>query len=1555
MDSSAQHENSPISSSPILLPVQVEAFCLNPEVCGKAGDRGARIAPITQPNYTFLRLDNQTLQSDVLPHVDMHNTAPAGVNIRMTDLGAEPPQPRRNRQGVYVHWILPRTYRTGMASMDSAPAVAAGDPPQDGPTEGSASTPTFIEVPNRWLVIRKIDRESIKPDAAKDYFKEKEYDGWVVESDFRWKLDDIPDDYDLQVDVSPYVGTDASTVTKEVINEQAEVFIGRKTNVGEWKEEKKDANFKAERVSLKLLQSSNQLFADFQLHNSNVFSILDNFVYGSRESSQYLEAATASYYVIGWHSEISPENDPLYRAELAANEWRSERLKGLFMKLASESKGASEWCKGREGASLLSHGAIYNVRWDANKAPESIPANEFASRLQSRSPKDPTDKPDPPAIAVGTTPLDSIIAYINARQGTKGGETEPEKTQNPESEKVLDSGGVVSRPDKDPKSGDTVLDLEKNILALETLLHARDDGVESQREAMDTIYNWNFDRSQGGITHSLRDTNIPLRPSQPTTGTGITDHIRASISQANSWQIQLDTAERYLKQLRWDVFSLWWKYSTGFELPKKSNQSRDELYSEQVKRLIRLIEAAETLVVSLQKDIKHVLPAEDLKETQNAPTSKENSWAQKSASPPYYRAKDPTALVGGIPSGWAVDFLDDVKVRLPSETIGFKVAQESEAEKAAEEFLVGQEGKKPGVLGRLPGALGSAIRQLFTEFRALHPDKNDQCPMTDMEEKWKLPLFHDQDSLDGESWRDLWANRQPWFPLFVEWEVEYTHIPFRDTTSAGKAHEFWTLDSHTARASQNKMTRYGLNVKQGQTLSEELRRIQHKDVRIIAGRSLILPQPSFSLAAKVEQLFSDTPDSVLSKILGKDKNERAELVKEVKKLSYLSAPLTGIVDGLVTLQHGTHLKPENRPNIKGGGISGPQPTDAALNLEAGFTLDSIGKIQGESSLTPYGNAVQFGEDDPCPFKPVTHGQFRFRRFNIIDKFGQALVAIDPTPSKQGLPPLYPAISEYFQPQLRKDVAKQAETVRDNDVDHCEYIQIPPQINQDARLNASFVVEEQSIEMKGSSYWRPAADWENPVWGWLVINYANYGIQFFLPDGSFYREVRIGGPNGALKSAVWAPFKPTATSLSQDAHQLEELIAKLEDLKYLQDFWDMIILGLDSLQPAPSSYAQYLNALVGKPLALVNMGWSLELAKPELVNQAKSSDNPRNPPESLLRDGVGKADSVYDFHVKFGDRQRAYDGLVGYFKATPTPDLIKKKEKREREGKKDPQEGQQTMVSAELKQEGQVGLIPKGGEPQDLGDGVGKEPEGDEKEYEELQLGAIYTYFVPATKQGDSLKHINVSTYPTFNAFYVNPLVEDKFKDKVEVRNNSAFISDQNRELQVFGVIMDPFTPVHAYTSILPPKALQLPSWTWQEAMKRMTAFFHMGPLTLTDDVPAYDKLQNIVQSDDYTERLKNEAPPFSISLPALQGSEWNWLQPYVDPDSEKKPGVVESPEAKAKRLAMPPAYNALGIEQTGNLSKPSFSEGPYTAIEGYLQLRRPLMGLHESGEHGDEK
>ncbi|KAK4167523.1 hypothetical protein QBC43DRAFT_367572 [Cladorrhinum sp. PSN259] len=1386
----------------VLVPVQLQAFVLNPAVCntGKDDDNGARIIPITQPNYTFLRLDNFVLQSDVMNHVDLHNSAPADNNTRMTDLGARPkPMPRRNRHGVYVHWILPQVYRTGVTSDDSVPddrreeerlrrGLPARDPNLKAPADPS-STPEFLQPPTRYIVVRKLDLDSVSPAEAKSSFKE--YQAWVVESDYLWKLDNIPIDYDLEVDVSPFVvgvadGQDANLV------QQAEVFIGRKTPLEKWTQKPKSAYVE----NLSLLRSNNQLFADFQLHNSNVFSLLDNFQYEAVDKSRrYLDKANASYYLFGWHKD--DDTDPLF--DKSGKFTREEKLDGLFMTLVDSgiSNVTKAWLDSTDPARLCCHGAIYDVKWDHGSKPKTVPADDYAARVKDQR---------VPALSVGTTPMDALLTYITAR-------------------KAVHDDGLISR-------------LEEDILLIDTLLHSRDDGVEGQREAKDTVYNWNFSRSKGGTHFFLGGEDVTGRPTKPNS-----DAI-AALQELNQLQQLLDGCDRLARQRRWDMFSIWWKYVS--DVSNKDRPSRNPAYMAKAADLATRISQIDLCAADLRAQIDKKTATDALK---NAKTG---------TQPHFYRGRDPTLLVGGVEPGWPSDFSDNVSVRLPVQVVAPKSV--------------------PAALSQLATAIQTAFSAvapiqdvaalLLAEFFALLPS---QQPAKNPPEGLAYPQFHvvpkngDPSALP----RDQWGDCQPWFPLYVEWEVEYTHVPF----------EWWALDEQASRLSDNKVVRYGIEVPSGKPLWEEIANRPHSpntkeppDTRILSGRVLILPQPSFSLASKITQLFSDTPPQILKEYL--DPDERQLLLDNLNKLQYLSCPLSGLTEGLLTLNMGTHVKPEYKEVAND--VTKVTAIKAAQFDSAGLTKKNIELIAGNSALTPFAASTSFATEKYCPFKPVTHGQFRFRKLNIIDKFGQAIVAIDPQPRRVGHPPLYPAISDFYEPQpVTVGGKKVANTVVQNNGGTCEFIQLPPQINQNARLNAEFVITADTPAT--SPYWRPSTEWESPVWGWVVTNYADYGIQLFTKEGLFYGEVRIGGPNGTLASPRWSPFKPPSASATSpiDLARLDALIKRLKDKPdYLKGFWTMLTKALDSLPPAPTAYAQFLSSVVGKPLALVNTGWSVELDSPPLTNQSTRAKV--STPERQLIDPV-TPDNGYTFQVKLGDKEREYDGLVGYFEGFSKPNAAG----------------------------------------------------------EELDYDSIKTYFYTTPNPFPNLVPISRDNYLKIKPYHVAAFPEDTNNSpKYKLTVSPKSYSDQrNMELgrHIIGAIVDPFTAIHAYSSFLPSQTLALRPWTWQDALNNLIAFLHAGPVTLTSDIQPYDSKTQLT-ADNAKER-----PNFNVSLPALTAGDWSWLQPYEDPNSPAPAGPIAEDEVPV------PVYNAYGIEKKGNILSPGFQDGPYTAVEGFLMLRRPIM------------
>ncbi|KAH0538453.1 hypothetical protein FGG08_004951 [Glutinoglossum americanum] len=1371
------------TSSKVSVPLKLDAFVFNPAVCGETPDAqtletvlpDAKIAPITQPNYTFLRLKDFLVQNDIQEHIDLHNAAPAENNPRLRDLGKA--TTRINRLGVYLHWMIPRFYRSGVADSPSAT-----QPPGKNldPGKEDLTAPRFRRVPNRWLVIRILDPNAPTTKPAQSGIESIK--AWVIESDLMRSIDDLDVSVDLQVDVSPFLTSQGVTGSDGIsIEQQAEIFIGYREDARTWKEGKVGDEIPgAKRADLSLLNSSNQLFADFQPHCGNVFSTLDTFGYGLNEEN-HLTAAVASYYVIGWHSDAN--DDPFFTGDGTTHE---QRLKDLNMTLNAQKEpppDVTAWLNASESTQALCHGAMYNVEWNAEQKPKKMPADECSHMLNKGMP-----------VAVGTTSMDSLLAYIEAHR----------------------QGGS---------------ELEEDLYKLRVLLRAQDDGVEAQRAAADEVQNWNFSRASGGtywhIPADPGDKNI-VPPSEAEA---------LALKNLNQAQDLLDGTMRMLQQLRWNMFSLWWKYVSDVN---HSNAISNIDSSALTTRLQKL----NSLATNQWDKIKALKEGGSFRRT---PT--------QAVRPEFFQQRDPTLLVAGVNAGWPWDFLELLKVRLDSQIISKTTSTDP---------LFG--------VGCLPAALRDAGASLVGEFMALRPGTSLEIQPTQF-----YPLYHDQgdpanNPKPEDPWRDRWESTQPWFPLFLEWEAEYTHIPF----------DYWDVNQHTARLFEHPKYRYG--ILEDKTIYDPgPPPVTIKDIRIASGRILILPQPIFDLQAQITRLFSTTPEDLLNSALPPEKQK--ELLADLHTLHFLSSPLDGFTDHLLTVSHGSHIKPNARMRKQ---ALQPIPDAVKASSEGGMKEDQLQWIDKESDLTPYGFMVSFLGEDYSAFKPVTHGQFRFTKLNIIDKFGQAVHAIDPSYHPTGPQAVYPCISEYYEPQVyppgHRD-AGQPKIVGPREADgFCEFMQVPPQINQPTRLNSAFVVRNE--ESTSAVYWRPATEWENPIWGWLVVNYVDYGIQIFLPDGTFYREVRLAAPNSSAHVAAspnWLPFGPPKgpTNTGQLDRLLEKLTNK-EDETYLLAFLDMIINALDRAPSAPSAYSKFVSSLVGKPLALVNAGFSLELAADAKVNQSsQEGQKGRDPDRSILYNGPEPTnpkdrDKQYFFSVKLGDEQRTSDGLVGYFDALPSP-------------------------------------APGN----------------------ELNLDTLYTYFHtpsgPPPGPKNPIHLIDKPPYPILWPFYTPPDDKDPA--------NYALI--RNSQWSVFGTIMDPFLPLSAYSGILPIKSLSLPSWTWESALNRMTAFFHMGPLIVPTDVPRFEEKNRLKSNYGFVPPAKDQTVEGSeVGMPALPVADWCWLQPYWVGGEGEKEGDNRGAEEEGGKGGS--AFMALGLGKVDN--RPKFEKGPYTALEGYLQMKTAITG-----------
>lgn len=166
----------------LLLPIKLDAFVLNAAVCDGTGTE-SEIASITQPNYSYLRINQGAARADVLPHVDLHLASPSTRNPRITNLSTRKPRPWR--QGVYLHWTLPRLHRTRVSTAaDEDKSKKQGNEKEQGNDADAdpypdPSAPVFPQAPSRWLVVRHLVKGRVKPSNATI----PETEAWVIESD----------------------------------------------------------------------------------------------------------------------------------------------------------------------------------------------------------------------------------------------------------------------------------------------------------------------------------------------------------------------------------------------------------------------------------------------------------------------------------------------------------------------------------------------------------------------------------------------------------------------------------------------------------------------------------------------------------------------------------------------------------------------------------------------------------------------------------------------------------------------------------------------------------------------------------------------------------------------------------------------------------------------------------------------------------------------------------------------------------------------------------------------------------------------------------------------------------------------------------------------------------------------------------------------------------------------------------------------------------------------------------------------------------------------------
>jgi hypothetical protein len=995
-------------------------------------------------------------------------------------------QPNLQSQGVYLQWKLPDGLRHGSQN-------------QDGVIE-------FPLVPNRWLVIRYMTSPASSSTRTAT--------AWLIESDALGFSDGVP----LIDPNAPYA---VNTTTYAPICTQT--LVGHKFSLASqtW-QETHNAMF------LQAVAAANPMFASYQPHVQNIFSMQDDL------SEQNVLSGTLSYMVIGWYSDGTA--DPLSKLQ-AQGKTYAEALEELQWFVEGNDTDTAD--------STLYQGMVLGVSWDKTGA---LP---------------PSDKDNlTPSVAVGNTSIDAFIAWLQVNQAAI----------------EQASPGVDTQ-------------------WLEALLHNAQDAFNQPDSAAvleQRVHEAWFSGVSGGTQWDLVSSNIAIDEALPPP---LSTAEKNWLNTLNQNQQALDSARFQLSALRQKLYEMWWKngygygYSTMFgkypynfsqaDFINQLTQNNSTSLVSQVCNALQQVQQLETLVPTpgAGQSVADAIEAF----TQAAIDNNEIQASRQLkalAKPLFRQATDPVLLINGVNHDLNIDpyaslpcrFADQLVTAIQLNYQGTTMLTASLAQShlpacqgltnvtAAINALLTDKNLVPS---------GNLLQALLDEFFLLDPAnanivagvlhlsgtqniQNIANIMAGIKSLYYSELEDNQAQTVVEGrlpavYEPQWL-KQPWLPLFIEWEVYWYAIPFQTNGVPN-----WQFNG-----------RYYELIKVPDPLPQP---------QVLSGRSIMTPKTAFDMKSRIEQYISNNPyDETVADL------EAA--IEGINGWDFLSQTLTGFSEQLALRNPASNLMPDDSLRLFSVGSGGQTVY---------YTM--AGLLGDEHHSMPQSSQVLYEEGKPVPvstFEAMRNGQFFFRRITLVDQFGQTLEVVRSQSSDSFNPVLSPAV------------------IPDKPVTAIEpyrLVQLPPRLLQPSRLNFTYVLpadDTQEVFLNSD---------ENPICGWLLPNHLDRGLSIYAPDGTSLGELRPATDTGGTKILTWQNTPGSSynspSEIETDYPHLGNFLSALESQSYDEfvKFLAVIDETLWSVDPLGERYDQNLSVLVGRPLALVRAKLQFELQQEPLWDTA----------------------------------------------------------------------------------------------------------------------------------------------------------------------------------------------------------------------------------------------------------------------------------------------------------------------------------------------------------------
>jgi hypothetical protein len=956
---------------------------------------------------------------------------------------------------------------------------------------------------------------------------------------------------------SDYLGPDGlSAYLDPAAPEPVPLRLGRVRPLAGWRETAARPPF------LTALGPGNVAFASYQPYGAGVFSFHDR-------AADLGEGQAISYLVAGWYS------DPA--ADVLAPQRQRAGLAARLAELGWTAHGP------QSATTTLFHGAIRNLIYSRT----AVGARPAATTL-----------------AVGNSSIDAMTALIR-RQA----ERHADAAINPDLLEAFQYDLLRTLDDPDGPA------------ELDSRIHEAWFGARSGGSVWQVVSIPAADAAQAALQEERTDEQDGAPAVAPPWLAGL-----------NRAQSDYDAAARELEALQARLYELWWKRGRAKALPQRPAGLPDALFAEALDpaRPDSLV----SRVLAKTRQVAAARAAVPWGATQDGLTAAIAQYTRQHPLPPgtelrradlpaFRVAADPVVVIAGA----RMDAFDDslgedadglLPCRFADQTVSAMLIPAPPRPPATS---VG--GRPPQVLSgppaplrltsaevapRLPAlvlsGLDPAIGRLMTELFFLDPVnaaaivelayavfRHLDYPVTPQQ---LLPAITGYmtagQQLNGTLpaiLPQVWA--QPWAPLFLEWEVAYHPIPY---------------------------STYGPNWRFDGTNYTCIRATPDGGPIRLSGRSLLTPQPSFTVKARIDSYLATNPDADLGAL--------ESFVASVDGWDFLSQALSGF-NAQLTLRDPASLRAPDARSV----LAPPKETMASL----------IGRGPVAMPLADGAVAATAQPVAGSGFQALRAGQFEFTRVSVVDRFGQSADVVTP------------ADAAGFTPVVGQGLATQGQFA--GPAPTGRYVQLPPRLLQGARLDAQFLPAAangagpgpgQANSAAGSLAADPGA--ANPICAWIVPSPLDRALACYDANGVLLGELtgtaRAGAGAGTRVSWLAAPGSPFSRieSLAPAHRVLADFLSQLvaHGPAGFAELLKTIDATLWTIDPPGSGDETYLAAMAGRPLALARASVRCELPGPALSDPTWQGTFDAQPP----------AEPAETFPVRLGDARLRGDGLVGYF-------------------------------------------------------------------------------------------------------------------------------------------------------------------------------------------------------------------------------------------------------------------------------------------------------------------